>query len=64
MNLDFRKLSHDDQVKALDNLYRIEGGSNKYLAYLIKNKKYDVYSWFCFAMAAEGSDYWINLKTK
>ena len=63
MNLDFRKLSHDDQVKALDNLYRIEEGTNNYLAYLIANEKYDVYSWFSFSKAKEGDDYWINLKT-
>lgn len=64
MNLDFRKLSVGDQVKALDNLYRAENGSNNYLAYLITNGKYDVYSWFSFSSAKEGSDYWINLKTE
>jgi hypothetical protein len=64
MNLDFRKLSQSDQVKVLDNLYRIENGSNNYLAYLIANEKYDVYSWFGFDRSIEGADYWINLKTK
>lgn len=64
MNLDFRKLSHDDQIKALDNLYHAENGSNNYLAYLITNEKYDVYSWFSFSSAKEGDDYWINLKEK
>ena len=64
MNLDFRKLGYNDQVKALDNLYRVENGSNYYLAYLITNEKYDVYSWFGFGRSIEGADYWINLKTK
>lgn len=64
MNLDFRKLGYNDQVKALNNLYRIEHGSNGYLAYLIANGKYDVYSWFSFSSTIEGADYWINLKTK
>lgn len=64
MNLDFRMLSNDDKVKALDNLYRVENGNSAYLVYLLTNEKYDVYSWFSFSKAKEGADYWINLKTK
>ena len=64
MNLDFRKLKYGDQIKALDNLYRAERETNGYLAYLIANGKYDVYSWFSFSSTKEGSDYWINLKTE
>ena len=64
MNLDFRKLGYSDQIKVLDNLFRIEHGSNGYLAYLIANGKYDVYSWFDFSQSTEGSDYWLNLKEK
>ena len=54
MNLDFRKLSREDQIKALDNLYRIENGDSDYLVYLLTNEKYDVYSWFSFSKAKEG----------
>lgn len=64
MNLDFRKLGFNDQIRALNNLYRIEHKSNGYLAYLIANEKYDVYSWFSFSSTTEGSDYWLNLKEK
>jgi hypothetical protein len=64
MNLDFRMLSHDDKVKALDNLYRVENGDSDYLVYLLTNEKYDVYSWFSFSKAKEGSEYWINLSNK
>lgn len=64
MNLDFRKLKYGDQIKALDNLYRIERETNGYLAYLIAKEQYDVYTWFSFSSTAEGSDYWINLKTE
>ena len=62
MNLDFRKLGFNDQIRALNNLYRIEHKSNGYLAYLIANEKYDVYTWFSFSKAVEGAEYWFNLK--
>jgi len=62
MNLDFRKLGYNDQVKALDNLYRIENGHNSYLAHLLANEQYDVYTWFGFDSTTEGSEYWFNLK--
>jgi hypothetical protein len=64
MNLDFRKLSREDQIKALDNLYREENGCNGFLAHLITSEQYDVYSWFSFSSTTEGADYWINLKEK
>ena len=64
MNLDFRKLSREDQIKALDNLYSEENGCNDYLAHLITSGKYDVYSWFRFSKAKEGGDYWIDLANK
>jgi hypothetical protein len=64
MNLDFRKLKREDQVKALDNLYRVENGCNDYLAHLITKEKYDVYSWFSFSRSKEGFEYWINLANK
>ena len=64
MNLDFRKLSREDQIKALDNLYNVENGYNDYLAHLITKEKYDVYSWFSFSRSKEGSDYWIDLANK
>ena len=64
MNLDFRKLSREDQIKALDNLYNVENGYNDYLAHLITKEKYDIYSWFSFSRSKEGSDYWIDLANK
>jgi hypothetical protein len=64
MNLDFRKLSRADQIKALDNLYREENGCNDYLAHLIAQEQYDVYTWFGFSQSNEGTDYWLDLKEK
>lgn len=64
MNLDFRKLDYNDQVKALDNLYRLENGHNSYLAHLLAKEQYDVYTWFALTKSTEGLDYWINLKEK
>jgi hypothetical protein len=62
MNLDFRKLEWVDQIKALDNLYRLENGHNSYLAHLIAKEQYDVFTWFGFSQSNEGTDYWLNLK--
>ena len=64
MNLDFRKLSREDQIKALDNLYNVENGCNDYLAHLITSEQYDVYSWFSFSRSKEGGDYWVELSNK
>ena len=64
MSLDFRKLKRKDQVKALDNLYRIEGKCNDYLARLITKERYNVYDWFSFSLSKEGAEYWINLSNK
>ena len=64
MNLDFRKLEWGDQIKALDNLYRSENGNNSYLAHLITQEQYDVYTWFGFSQSTEGTDYWLDLKEK
>jgi hypothetical protein len=62
MNLDFRKLGYNDQVKALDNLYRLENGHNGYFAHLLAKEQYDVYAWFALSQSIEGSEYWFNLK--
>ena len=62
MNLDFRKLSYDDQIKAVENVIKLD--SIEYLAYLISKGKYDVYSWFSFRKSKEGDDYWFNLKNE
>jgi hypothetical protein len=64
MNLDFRKLSREDQIKALDNLYSEENGCNDYLAHLITKERYDVYSWFSLSRSKEGLEYWIKLANK
>jgi hypothetical protein len=62
MNLDFRKLEHGDQIKAVENVIKLD--SIEYLAFLISKGKYDVYSWFSFSRSIEGDDYWFNLKEK
>ena len=64
MNLDFRKLSREGQIKALDNLYSAENGCSDYLAHLITNGKYDVYGWFSLSQSKEGIEYWIDLANK
>jgi hypothetical protein len=60
MNLDFRKLSRADQIKAINNV--IERDSVSWLAFLIKDQCYEVFSWFPLNNTNEGEDYWINLK--
>ena len=62
MNLDFRKLSRTDQIKAINNV--IERDSVSWLAFLIKDQCYEVFSWFPLDNTNEGAEYWINLKNK
>lgn len=62
MNLDFRKLSFDDQRKAVANLIKLEGQHPNYIAYLLSEQIYDLYSWYSLADTNEGWDYWNNLK--
>ena len=62
MSLDFRKLGHYDQQKAVANLIRLENGSPNFLAYLMANEDYDLYSWYNLAKTEEGWDYWYNVK--
>jgi len=64
MDLDFRKLSRFDQHKAVANLVRLENGSPTYIAHLLSNEVYDLYSWFDLTKTTEGWEYWYNLKIK
>ena len=64
MILDFRKLGRFDQHKAVANLIRLENGSPIYIAYLLSNEIYDLYSWFDLTQTTEGWEYWYNLKIK
>jgi hypothetical protein len=64
MDLDFRKLGHFDQQKAVANLIRLEDSRPNYIAYLLANEQYDLYSWFELAKTTEGWEYWYNLKNK
>lgn len=64
MDLDFRKLGHFDQQKAVANLIRLENGSPTYIAFLLANENYDIYSWFDLTKTTEGWEYWYNLKIK
>jgi hypothetical protein len=58
MNLDFKKLRVSDQVKAVENVIRLDSVS--WLCYLIGNgeKSHDVYGWFAFEDSLEGDQYW------
>jgi hypothetical protein len=60
INIDFRKLSRIDQVKALDNVLKVHNVD--YLAYLISNEKFDIYSWCPLDETNEGFEYWYNIK--
>jgi hypothetical protein len=64
MNLDFRKLGHFDQQKAVANLIRLEDGRTTFIAYLLADEDYDLYSWFNLANTEEGWKYWYNVKNK
>ncbi len=61
MNLDFKKLSVNDQVKAVENVIRLD--SVGYLCYLIGNgeKSHDVYGWFVLGDSLEGDQYWYDV---
>jgi hypothetical protein len=61
MNLDFKKLSVSDQVKAVENVIRLD--SVGYLCYLIGNgeKSHDVYGWFALGLSLEGDQYWYDV---
>jgi hypothetical protein len=61
MNLDFKKLSVSDQVKAVENVIRLDSVS--WLCYLIGNgeKSHDVYGWFILGDSLEGEQYWYDV---
>jgi hypothetical protein len=62
MNLDFKKLSVSDQVKAVNNV--IENDGVQYLCYLIGNGEasHDVYGWFVLDDSNEGGKYWYDVR--
>jgi hypothetical protein len=64
MNLDFKKLSVSDQVKAVENVIRLD--SINYLCYLIGNgeKSHDVYGWFVLGDSLEGDQYWYDVRNE
>jgi len=64
MNLDFKKLSVSDQVKAVENVIRLDSVS--WLCYLIGNgeKSHDVYGWFVLSDSLEGDQYWYDVKNE
>ena len=64
MNLDFKKLSVSDQVKAVENVIRLDSVS--WLCYLIGNgeKSHDVYGWFAMSDSLEGDQYWYDVKNE
>jgi len=62
MNLDFRKLSRAQQVKAINEVLTQPNYGPEFLAYLIASESYDVYGWFDFATSEGGGGYWVELK--
>jgi hypothetical protein len=62
MNLDFRKLSQEDKAKAIQNILDNDSDAINYLAHIISNSKFDVYSWFVLGGSNEGADYWYELQ--
>jgi hypothetical protein len=62
MNLDFRKLKLTDRVKAIDNIIKLH--DKEFLAYVIANEQFDVYSWFALNDSKEGFDYWYKIKNE
>jgi hypothetical protein len=62
MNLDFRKLSQEDKAKAIQNILDNDSDAINYLAHIISNSQFDVYSWFLFDKSNEGADYWYELR--
>jgi len=61
MNLDFRKLTLENQAKAIQNILDKDPEPAAHLAYIFKNNKFDIYSWFAFYESNEGDDYWYDL---
>jgi hypothetical protein len=62
MNIDFRKLSRIDQVKAINNTLKVYDVNH--LAYLISNENFDIYAWCPLGESNEGFEYWYNVKIK
>jgi hypothetical protein len=60
MSIDFRRLSREDKIKAIDNVLK-EVNGKEYLAHLINGSSLDIYGWFSILGANEGFDYWINI---
>ena len=65
MNLDFKELSYDAKIKAIQNVISDDPTLN-YLTYIISNgeKCHDVFGWFSLKLSIEGSEYWMNIKNE
>jgi hypothetical protein len=64
MNLDFRKLTSENKAKAIQNIFDHDPGGIDYLAHIISNSKFDVFTWFILSVSNEGADYWYDLQEK
>jgi hypothetical protein len=62
MNLDFRKLSEDDQTKVIVNVIKQSGIELLEELLSFKEEGFDVYCWFNLKESNEGPEYWINIK--
>lgn len=57
--LDFKKISRENQEKAINNALQQSGA--KFLAFLIEEDDMNVFGWFAWDESNEGHDYWTNL---
>jgi hypothetical protein len=58
--LKFKDLNRTNQVRAINNVLAQHGA--KYLAFLIESNIEDLFAWFAWGEAAEGFDFWVELK--
>jgi len=59
MNLDFRKLSQTNKVKAINETIR--QNDVDWLSYIITASSFDVYGWFNLEKSVDGSEYWFKI---
>lgn len=57
--LDFKKISRENQEKAINNTLQQSGA--KFLAFLIEEDDMNLFGWFNWDTSNEGHDYWTNL---
>ena len=59
MNLDFRELSKEDKIKAINETIRQNGV--EWIAYIITASSFDVYGRFNLSHSEDGGEYWYKI---